>query len=189
MADFILKEANPKVIELIDEDDSRFARDSIFPVDGGILLDNVPRLFPRWMLDFFFRGGSFNVLGNQSSDMEVLSLKLFYDLKGYEDSWNHYGDLAVFDSESGWKQYFIDVQYLKSTGQLRLKSDIMTKIERDEMNGVQSQLIFQKTKFGTWINFPWYLAEPGLEHEINPLMLADMYVKASSAKFEVALKS
>lgn len=189
MADFILKEAKSKVIQVIDEDDSRFARDFIFPVDGGILLDNVPRLFPRWMLDFFSRGGSFNVLGNQSSDMEVLSLKLFYDLKGYEASWDHYGDLAIFDSENGWKQYFIDVRHLRLTGELRLGSDLLTKTERDEMDGVQSQLIFQKTKFGTWINFPWYLTIPGLEHGINPLMLADMYVKASSAKFEVAPKS
>lgn len=189
MGEIIVSKEEPQFEIFPKNDRPKGCQNEICPVNGELLLDNIPRLFPRWMIDFFSRRGNFDVLGNQASDMEVISVKLMFDVKGYDECWESYGDLALFFPDTGWEQYYIDVDQFRTDGTLVFRRGTIGKVHRDILQPNEAQLVFQKTKFGTWINFPWYLASPGLNHGLNPFVLSSMYVKASSAKFEVSQKA
>lgn len=189
MADFInqdLLDLPDIKIQLSDEVEDAFPSGDIIPINGEIFLDNIPRLFPRWMLDMMKDGVKFDVLGNQASDMEVLSMKLYFDLNGYENAIQKYGDLAVFNNKLGWTQYFIDVDSYLNEGFFRLTTNPDVQQSRLLMSWEDSELIFRKTKFGTWIDFPWYMNSVKGSRKFNARMLADLYLKASSAKIELA---
>lgn len=176
--DITIKASNP-------EDDEIIGVGDIIPINGELCFANVPRLFPKWMFEMLKQGRKFSVLGSQSSDMETLSMKLYYDLNGFQMAWENYGDFAVFAPKLGWVQYHIDPEAYLQDGQFRLTTDDSVRLKRNQIGYYDAELIFGKTKFSSWINFPWYFNSIRGNMKFNALTVADFYIRVSSASLKL----
>jgi hypothetical protein len=168
------------------EDEYVVGAEDIMPINGQLSFANVPRLFPKWMFEMMKQGRKFSVLGNQSSDMETLSMKLYYDLNGFQDAWSKYGDIALFSHKLGWVQYHIDPSAYFDDGYLRLTTDKYAQMERNAISYDDAELIFYKTKFSSWINFPWFFNSIKGNKKFSALTVADFYIRVSSANLKLA---
>jgi len=178
MPDITVKVSNPG-------DDETIGVGDIFPINGELCFANVPRLFPKWTFEMLALGRKFSVLGNQSSDMETLSMKLYYDLNGFQKAWRNYGDFAIFSNKLGWVQYHIDMEEYLLRDKFRLTTDDSVRLMRNQLSYDDAELIFLKTKFSSWINFPWYFNSIKGNKKFDALTVADFYIRVSSASLKL----